>query len=205
MNDMPKQSRCSPISPANSPKDWEQDVDAEKNSALERVLANLQQDDVRLRKMFDTKVLPTMTMTALMLGIKSVAIVQADLFGLTESMGFSITQSSYLHAAPYVPQVLPQLPVVWTLLDAIFPLDKFLGACLALIACRQMILPDMSFTGVVLTGLIQGILEVVFVPALVWMSWVYWTREEMPVRLSCWYSMIGFGNLVRLRTPPQVY
>lgn len=195
MNDMPKQSRCSPISPANSPKDWEQDVDAEKNSALERVLANLQQDDVRLRKMFDTKVLPTMTMTALMLGIKSVAIVQADLFGLTESMGFSITQSSYLHAAPYVPQVLPQLPVVWTLLDAIFPLDKFLGACLALIACRQMILPDMSFTGVVLTGLIQGILEVVFVPALVWMSWVYWTREEMPVRLSCWYSMIGFGNL----------
>ncbi|KAF7539033.1 hypothetical protein G7054_g2452 [Neopestalotiopsis clavispora] len=166
MNPTPKQSRFSPTSPANSSMDWKQDVDPEKNSALERVLANLQQDDIRLRQLFDTKVLPSMAMAALMLGINSVAIVQADLFGLTESMGFSITQSSCLHTAPYMPQILLQLPVVWVLLDAIFPLDKFLGA-----------------------------FEVVFVPALVWMTWVYWTREEMSSRLSCWYSMIGFGNL----------
>jgi hypothetical protein len=205
MNPTPKQSRFSPTSPANSSKDWKQDVDPEKNSALERVLANLQQDDIRLRQLFDTKVLPSMAMAALMLGINSVAIGQADLFGLTESMGFSITQSSCLHTAPYMPQILLQLPVVWVLLDAIFPLDKFLGACLVIIACRQIMLPDMSFTGVVLTGLIQGAFEVVFVPALVWMTWVYWTREEMSSRLSCWYSMIGFGNLVRIRIPPQVY
>lgn len=205
MTAMPKQSIFSPVSPANSPEDWKQNVDAEKNSASERVLANLQQDDIRLRQLFDTNVLPSMAMTALMLGIQSVAIVQADLFGLTESMGFSITQSSCLHAAPYVPQVLLQLPVAWILMDAIFPLDKFLGACLVIIACRQIMLPDMGFTGVVLTGLIQGVFEVVFVPALVWMTWVYWTREEISVRLSCWYSMIGLGILVRIRTPPQVY
>ncbi|ETS73698.1 hypothetical protein PFICI_14644 [Pestalotiopsis fici W106-1] len=195
MNAMPKQFSFSLISPTNSPNDWKQDVDAEKDSALERVLIHLQQDDLRLRQLFDTKVLPYMTMTALMLGIKSVAIVQADLFGLTESMGFSTTQSSCLHTAPHLPQILLQLPVAWILLDSIFPLDKFLGACLVLIGCRQIILPDLSFTGAVLTGLLQGVFEVVFVPALVWMTWVYWTREEMPTRLSWWYSMIGFGNL----------
>ncbi|KAI1880424.1 hypothetical protein JX265_002045 [Neoarthrinium moseri] len=172
-------------------------VNADETDFMRGVVNDLRQDDRRLRRMFDRKVLPAMVLSAFMLGIKSAAFSNADLFGLAEDLDLGHTQFSWLYSLPHLLQIPLQLPIAWIVRDNLFALDKILANCLILSGCLFGLLPDLGHVGSIFSGLVQGLLDAVFVPHLVWISWVYWTPEEMPLRLTLWGSMIGFANVHR--------
>lgn len=157
----------------------------------------LAKDDTRLRQLFDGKVLPSMMMLALIFGIATTTFSYAVAFRRDEDLDLNGTQSGWLFSAPHVLQIPLQFPVAWVLSDS-FPLDKLASMAFCMLAALFNMTAASGTTWLMVCRLLQGVLEASILPPLVSMTHVYWSREEVPLRMSCWFSMTGLATIVSI-------
>lgn len=161
-------------------------------------VADLRRDDARIRHLFDLRLLPAMMTITLMFSIKCIVFSQAFLLGIGKNLDLNASQYSWLYAIPHIPQIALQFPIAWAL-GARFPFDdKFSSPLLVFSGFVLTLLPEVGFRGLVIGGLLLGLLEASFLPSLVSMTHIHWSREEQPLRISCWFCMSGVANIVSL-------
>ena len=158
-------------------------------------LAALRDDDARLRQLFDVKLLSALMMLALVLSLETAAFSYAVTAGLAERLELTGLRLAALFAAPCVLQVPLQMPAARYLADR-FPLAIL--AAPAMVVCGNLF----NFAGHVGAGgllrgrVAQGVFEAGIMVPVVSKTLIYWSREEVPVRMSAWFSMTGLTTVV---------
>ena len=159
-------------------------------------VAQLRKIDSRLLSLFDLKLITPMAMTAFVLGIKTNVFPYTVTFGLNDSLKLSGNQLSWLYATPHVLQIPMQFPVAWLLTDRFLPIDTFSGYLFGMDCCL-FLLAEITFSAsVVICNLLQSLVDVWILHQLVWTTWVFWCREELPWRMSMWYLQSGVATIV---------
>lgn len=136
-------------------------------------------------------------------GLDKATIAYASIFGLIEDTGLKGDQFSWLGSIVYVAQLIAQFPLAWLLVK--LPIGKFTscmvtlwGLTLALMAAAH------SFESLLVARFWLGAFEASIAPSFIAITQMFWRRREQPLRMSYWYAMNGFTNLVGRTFPSEV-
>lgn len=119
----------------------------------------------------------------------------ASIFGIIEDTGLKGDQFSWLGSIVYVAQLIAQFPLAWLLVK--LPIGRFTslmvvlwGLTLTLMAAAH------TFKTLLLARFWLGAFEASIAPSFIAITQMFWRRREQPLRMSYWYAMNGFTNLV---------
>lgn len=170
------------------------------------------EDDARVLRRIDLIVLPLMLAVyflqgnavlsfrvfrklSVVPGLDKATIAYASIFGLIEDTGLQGNQFSWLGSIVYVAQLIAQFPLAWLLVK--LPIGKFTslmvlfwGVTLTLMAAAN------NFQSLLIARFFLGAFEASIAPSFVAITQMFWRRREQPLRMSYWYAMNGFTNMV---------
>jgi MFS family permease len=170
------------------------------------------EDDARVLRRIDLVVLPLMLAVyflqgnavpsfcvfrklSVIPGLDKATIAYASIFGLIEDTGLQGNQFSWLGSIVYVAQLIAQFPLAWLLVK--LPIGKFTsfmvlfwGVTLAIMAAAN------NFASLLIARFFLGAFEASIAPSFVAITQMFWRRREQPLRMSYWYAMNGFTNMV---------
>ncbi|THV08714.1 MFS general substrate transporter [Dendrothele bispora CBS 962.96] len=149
----------------------------------------------RLRRLIDKRVLTVMVVTYFAQTLDKGTINFASIMGIREDTHLVGQQYAWLTTCVYIAILFWEFPS--NRLIQRLPIGKYLafnitawGAVLACTAACH------NFTGLVIVRTLLGIFECVCQPAFVFLSTMWYTREEQAFIIGCFYSMNGFQQCV---------
>jgi MFS family permease len=192
------QSMHSVVSPEPQPE-IKKGTDAEvanffAQNAVEHIEIS-EEENRRLRWLAHKRVLVVMVITYFAQTLDKGTLNFASIMGIIEDTGLKGQEYSWLTTCLYIAilawefptnRLIQRLPIAKYLAFNIFAWGAVL-ACTA--ACN-------NFTGLVIVRTLLGIFECVCQPAFVFLSTMWYTREEQALVIGSFYSMNGFQQCV---------
>lgn len=116
---------------------------------------------------------------------------------MIEDTGLEGDQFSWLASIVYVAQLIAQFPLAWLLVK--LPIGRF-TSCMVLLwgLTLTMMAGARTFQSLLLARFWLGAFEASIAPSFIAITQMFWRRREQPLRMSYWYAMNGFTNLVCL-------
>ncbi|KAH8661979.1 major facilitator superfamily domain-containing protein [Xylariales sp. PMI_506] len=153
------------------------------------------EEDTRLRRMVDRRVLVVMITTYFLQAIDKGTLSFSSIMGLNKDNNLVGQQYSWLTTCIYITILIVEYPQNYII--ARVPVAKYLGASImawgAVLACHAAC---SSFTGLVTVRTLLGLFESACQPAFVVLSSVWYKREEQASRVTFWYMMNGGQQIV---------
>ncbi|KAI0011437.1 MFS general substrate transporter [Xylariaceae sp. FL0662B] len=159
------------------------------------------EENTRLRKMIDRRVLTVMVFTYFLQAIDKGTLSFSSIMGLPKDTGMvtpdgNVTQEfSWLTTCIYITILVVEYPQNYIL--ARVPVGKYLGFSIcawgAVLACHAAC---RNFTGLVTVRTLLGLFESACQPAFVVLSAMWYRREEQASRVTYWYMMNGSQQVV---------
>lgn len=154
------------------------------------------EDDKRVLRRIDLVILPLMLSVYFLQGIDKATLAYASVFGLIDDTGLTSAQYSWLGSIVYLAQLVMQPILAWLLVK--LPIGKLTSATVLLwgvtLACMAA---AHNFGGLLVTRFFLGTFEAGVAPSFVAITQMWWRRREQTTRVSYWYAMNGFTNMVR--------
>ncbi|KAJ3575174.1 hypothetical protein NP233_g1276 [Leucocoprinus birnbaumii] len=149
----------------------------------------------RLRWMIHKRVLSVMVITYFAQTLDKGTINFASIMGIREDTHLKGQEYAWLTTCVYIAILAWEFPT--NRLIQRLPIAKYLAfnimAWGAVLACTAACT---SFTGLVIVRTLLGVFECVCQPAFVFLSTMWYTREEQALIIGCFYSMNGFQQCV---------
>ncbi|RSL80347.1 hypothetical protein CEP52_017403 [Fusarium oligoseptatum] len=159
------------------------------------------EDDNRLRKLIDRRVLIVMIVTYFLQSLDKGTLSFASIMGLPQDTGMTdgdgnLTQQySWLTTCIYITILVVEYPQNYII--ARVPVAKYLGFSVAawgaVLCCHAACT---NFTGLVIVRTLLGLFESVCQPAFVVLSAMWYKREEQNARVTYWYMMNAVQQIV---------
>ncbi|KAJ3534792.1 hypothetical protein NM208_g7403 [Fusarium decemcellulare] len=159
------------------------------------------EDDTRLRKLIDRRVLIVMIVTYFLQSLDKGTLSFASIMGLPQDTGLTdangkLTQQySWLTTCIYITILVVEYPQNYII--ARVPVAKYLGFSVAawgaVLCCHAACT---NFTGLVIVRTLLGLFESVCQPAFVVLSAMWYKREEQNARVTYWYMMNAVQQIV---------
>ncbi|KAI0015089.1 MFS general substrate transporter [Xylariomycetidae sp. FL0641] len=159
------------------------------------------EENTRLRKLIDRRVLVVMIITYFLQAIDKGTLSFSSIMGLPEDTGMTtadgaVTQQySWLTTCIYITILVVEYPQNYIL--ARVPVAKYLGFSIAawgaVLACHAACT---DFKGLVTVRTLLGLFESACQPGFVVLSAMWYRREEQASRVTYWYMMNGAQQIV---------
>ncbi|TVY41098.1 putative transporter [Lachnellula occidentalis] len=171
-------------------------VDKEVAKYVSDVAVNISpEDNARLKRKIDKRVLSIMIFTYFLQALDKGTMSFASIMNLPADLHLKGQQYAWLTTCIYIAVLIVEYPT--NLLIQRLPIAKYLGvsiilwgATLALHAVAK------NFTTIVILRTLLGIFEAVCQPSFVYLSSMWYKREEQAATVSYWYMMNGMQQIV---------
>ncbi|KAK6334065.1 hypothetical protein TWF696_002567 [Orbilia brochopaga] len=172
-------------------------VDAEvaKYADPSRVVVITPEENKRLKRMIDRRVLAVMVFTYFLQALDKGTLSFASIMNIRQDNNLVGQQYSWLTTCIYIAILIVEYPINWVIQRV--PIAKALGVCvviwgsiLALHAATH------NFAGLVTVRTLLGIFEAVCQPSFVVLSGMWYKREEQAEAVTYWYMMNGGQQIV---------
>ncbi|KAJ7228810.1 MFS general substrate transporter [Mycena pura] len=148
--------------------------------------------NIRLRWMVHRRILTVMVITYFAQTLDKGTLNFASIMGILQDTNLHGQQYAWLTTCGYLLWEFPTNRLIQHL-----PIGKYLGFCIAgwgLVLAMTAVCKN--FTGLVIVRTLLGIFETVCQPAFVYLSTMYYTRDEQALVIGSFYSMNGFQQCV---------
>ncbi|CAJ2504579.1 Uu.00g119730.m01.CDS01 [Anthostomella pinea] len=159
------------------------------------------EDNIRLRKLIDRRVLVVMIVTYFLQAVDKGTLSFSSIMGLPKDTGLTtpdgtVTQQySWLTTCIYITILVVEYPQNYII--ARVPVAKYLGFSItawgAVLACHAVC---HNFTGLVTVRTLLGLFESACQPIFVVLSSMWYRREEQAATVTYWYMMNGAQQIV---------
>ncbi|RYP22163.1 hypothetical protein DL765_001811 [Monosporascus sp. GIB2] len=159
------------------------------------------EENIRLRKLIDKRVLVVMILTYFIQAIDKGTLSFAAIMKLPEDTGLAdekgnVTQQfSWLTSCIYITILVVEYPQNWIITRV--PVGKYLGFSIVawgtVLACHAAC---KNFVGLIVVRTLLGLFESACQPAFVVLSSMWYRREEQASRVTYWYMMNGAQQIV---------
>lgn len=153
------------------------------------------EENNRLKKMIDRRVLSLMIATYFLQAIDKGTLSFSSIMGIREDTNLQGSEYSWLTTCIYVTILLVEYPQ--NRIIARVPVAKYLGFCIiawgTVLACHAAC---ENFAGLVTVRTLLGLFESTCQPAFVVLSAMWYRREEQAARVTYWYMMNGMQQIV---------
>ncbi|KAH6613685.1 general substrate transporter [Chaetomium sp. MPI-SDFR-AT-0129] len=153
------------------------------------------EEDTRLRKLIDKRILAVMITTYFLQAIDKGTMSFASIMGIIEDNDLQKQEYQWLTTCIYITILVVEYPQNW--LIARVPIAKYLSFSImawgAVLACTAAC---HNFAGLVTVRTLLGLFESVCQPAFVVLSSTWYKREEQTARVTYWYMMNGAQQMV---------
>ncbi|RYP55885.1 hypothetical protein DL769_010029 [Monosporascus sp. CRB-8-3] len=159
------------------------------------------EENIRLRKLIDKRVLVVMILTYFIQAIDKGTLSFAAIMKLPEDTGLAdekgnVTQQfSWLTSCIYITILIVEYPQNWIITRV--PVGKYLGFSIVawgtVLACHAAC---KNFVGLIIVRTLLGLFESACQPAFVVLSSMWYRREEQASRVTYWYMMNGAQQIV---------
>ncbi|KAI0130421.1 major facilitator superfamily domain-containing protein [Xylariales sp. AK1849] len=148
----------------------------------------------RLLRRIDTHILPLICIVYFLQYIDKTAVSYASVTGLVQSTGLVGNQFNWVASIFFFGQLMFEFPTIR--LMQMFPLAKYVsvnvtlwGIVLAsLAACK-------NYAGLLACRFFLGVLEAAIIPAWVFFTSQWYTKEEQAFRVGIWFSVCGAAQI----------
>jgi MFS family permease len=171
-------------------------VDKEVAKYASDVAINISaEDNARLKRRIDKRVLSIMVFTYFLQALDKGTMSFASIMNLPTDTHLKGQQFSWLTTCIYIAVLIVEYPTNW-LIQRI-PIAKYLGVSIILwgttLALHSV---AKNFTVLVTLRTLLGIFEAVCQPSFVYLSSMWYKREEQAATVSYWYMMNGMQQIV---------
>ncbi|KAH6703999.1 major facilitator superfamily domain-containing protein [Leptodontidium sp. MPI-SDFR-AT-0119] len=153
------------------------------------------EENSRLKKLVDRRVLPIMIFTYFLQALDKGTLSFASIMGIRKDTHLVGQEFSWLTTCIYIAILIVEYPTNWLIQR--LPIGKYLGISIivwgATLALHSV---ATSFTHLVVLRTLLGIFEAVCQPAFVYLSSMWYKREEQAATVSYWYMMNGAQQIV---------
>ncbi|KAH9863339.1 hypothetical protein IAQ61_009616 [Plenodomus lingam] len=155
------------------------------------------EEDARLKKLIDRRVLPIMVVTYFLQALDKGTMSATSIMGIREDI--PVLQSNqtfgWLTTCIYLAVLVVEYPTNWIIQRV--PVAKYLGANIlawSLVLCCHALC--FSFPALVTVRTLLGIFEAVCQPAFLVMTSIWYKRDEQAQIVTYWYMMNGMQQIV---------
>ena len=153
------------------------------------------EDEKRLKRKVDWRVVPLMLACYLLQYLDKTLINYANVMGLRQDTNISGDQYSQLAMIFYVSYLAFEFPHAWGMQH--FPTAKYIGVMVTvwglILACTSAC---NSWAGLVTTRVLLGVFESAIAPSLILITSMWYKTHEQPPRMGIWYLGTGGGTIV---------
>jgi len=153
------------------------------------------EENSRLKRRIDKRVLSIMVFTYFLQALDKGTMSFASIMELPKDTHLKGQEFSWLTTCIYIAVLIVEYPTNW-LIQRI-PIAKYLGVSIILwgttLALHSV---AKNFTALVILRTLLGIFEAVCQPAFVYLSSMWYKREEQAATVSYWYMMNGMQQIV---------
>ncbi|KAH7402431.1 allantoate permease [Pyrenochaeta sp. MPI-SDFR-AT-0127] len=156
-----------------------------------------EEDNKRLKRMIDRRVLPIMVITYFLQSLDKGTMSATSIMGIRDDIPILKKNSvfGWLTTCIYLAVLLVEYPTNWILQRV--PVAKYLGANIlawsAVLCCHALCF---SFPSLVAVRTLLGIFEAVCQPAFLIMTSIWYKRDEQAQIVTYWYMMNGMQQIV---------
>ncbi|KAI4692296.1 uncharacterized protein J4E84_003265 [Alternaria hordeiaustralica] len=156
-----------------------------------------EEENARLKKMIDRRVLPIMVITYFLQSLDKGTMSATSIMGIREDIPALLSKETFgwLTTCIYLAVLVVEYPTNWILQRV--PVAKYLGfnilAWSTVLACHAACF---SFPALVVCRTLLGIFEAVCQPAFLIMTSLWYKREEQAQIVTYWYMMNGMQQIV---------
>jgi len=153
------------------------------------------EDERRLKRKVDWRVVPLMLACYLLQYLDKTLINYANVMGLRQDTHITGDQYSQLAMIFYVSYLGFEFPHAWGMQR--FPTAKYIGIMVTfwglILACTSACT---NWAGLVTTRVLLGVFESAIAPSLILITSMWYKRHEQPPRMGIWYLGTGGGTIV---------
>ncbi|KAG9189560.1 allantoate permease [Alternaria panax] len=156
-----------------------------------------EEENKRLKKMIDRRVLPIMVVTYFLQSLDKGTMSATSIMGIRDDIPGLLSKETFgwLTTCIYLAVLVVEYPTNWILQRV--PVAKYLGfnilAWSTVLACHALCF---SFPALVAVRTLLGIFEAVCQPAFLIMTGLWYKREEQAQIVTYWYMMNGAQQIV---------
>ncbi|KAL1796463.1 hypothetical protein ACET3X_005003 [Alternaria dauci] len=172
------------------------DKEVAKYAAAGEVFVS-EEENKRLKKMIDRRVLPIMVITYFLQSLDKGTMSATSIMGIRDDVPGLLSKDTFgwLTTCIYLAVLVVEYPTNWILQRV--PVAKYLGfnilAWSTVLACHALCF---SFPALVAVRTLLGIFEAVCQPAFLIMTGLWYKREEQAQIVTYWYMMNGAQQIV---------
>lgn len=151
--------------------------------------------NARLKRRIDKRVLSIMVFTYFLQALDKGTLSFTSIMGLPGDLKLHGQQFSWLTTCIYIAVLIVEYPTNWLIQR--LPIAKYLGVSIILWGTILALhATAKSFTVIVTLRTLLGIFEAVCQPSFVFLSSMWYKREEQAATVSTWYMMNGMQQIV---------
>lgn len=153
------------------------------------------EENTRLRKLVDKRVLAIMIFTYFLQALDKGTLSFSSIMGIRADLGLVKQQFSWLTTCIYIAILVVEYPTNWLIQR--LPIAKYLGVSIVLwgtVLCLHA--KATNFTHILILRTLLGIFEAVCQPSFVYLSSMWYRRDEQAATVSYWYMMNGGQQIV---------
>ena len=177
------------------PSTIQEEPDEEVLQHLDATVTISEEENRRLLRKIDKRVLSVMVITYFAQSLDKGTISFAAIMGIQKDLNLKGQEYSWLTTCLYLAILVAEFPQ--NRLVQLLPINRWLGFCIAAwgitLACTAAV---SNFTGAVILRSLLGVFECVCQPAFVLLSAVWYRKEEQARTIALWYCMNGFQQMV---------
>ncbi|CAG5179061.1 uncharacterized protein ALTATR162_LOCUS9013 [Alternaria atra] len=172
------------------------DAEVAKYAGASEVFVS-EEENKRLKKMIDRRVLPIMVVTYFLQSLDKGTMSATSIMGIRNDIPVLLSKETFgwLTTCIYLAVLVVEYPTNWILQRV--PVAKYLGAniiCWSIVLCCHALC--FSFPALVAVRTLLGIFEAVCQPAFLVMTALWYKREEQAGIVTYWYMMNGAQQIV---------
>ncbi|GAA6051464.1 hypothetical protein NBRC10513_000412 [Rhodotorula toruloides] len=143
----------------------------------------------------DWCILPLFLITQTLQYLDKTALNYAKVFGMDKAMHLTGSQYSWTASIFYIGFLVAQEPAAY--LIGRFKANQVLGVtCVLWGICVLTMMACKNFATAMVNRFFLGFFEAAVTPGLSLMTGMWYTRPEMPLRQTIWYSSVGWGGMI---------
>ncbi|KAK6529765.1 hypothetical protein TWF281_008926 [Arthrobotrys megalospora] len=171
------------------------DKEIAKYADPSRVVEITPEENKRLKRMIDKRVLAVMVFTYFLQALDKGTLSFASIMHIREDNGLHGQQYSWLTTCIYIAILIVEYPINWGIQRV--PIAKTLGCAIiiwgSILAFHAA---THNFAGLVAVRTLLGIFEAICQPTFVVLSGMWYKREEQAEAVTFWYMMNGGQQIV---------
>jgi MFS family permease len=153
------------------------------------------EESIRLRKLVDKRVLFIMIFTYFLQALDKGTLSFSSIMGIRTDLHLHGQQFSWLTTCIYIAILVVEYPTNWLIQR--LPIAKYLGVSIILWGMTLALhAKATTFTHILVLRTLLGIFEAVCQPSFIYLSSMWYRRDEQAATVSYWYMMNGGQQIV---------